>query len=145
MVISFHYIMSQFKVSSDLPPRFSSWGFQACWSDSCPTSPSARLRHSHCFRLDQNISEAQLAVKAIRIPLCGIFHSSSSTEFLKLTGSAKACQERIYISSGKKFTGKASFCKLHTKPQECSVEAMKCSRIAHSHMSLWFSLEWWPK
>lgn len=98
LTISFHYIMSQFKVSSDLLPRFSNWGFQACWSASCPTSPSARLRHSHFFRLDQNSSEAQLAVKAIRFPTlwcipqhlhCGILRT--------LTGSAKTAKTHLAL------------------------------------------------
>lgn len=90
------------KVSSDLSPRFSRWGFQASWTGSCATSPSAGLRHSH-----HNSSEAQLALKAIRIPTLWCLPQHLHCRILRTpTGSASTCQNSSFL--GRKLSGQST-------------------------------------
>lgn len=125
LLISFHYKTPQLKGSSDLPPGFSSWGFQA-WSGSCPTSPSARLRHRHFSKLV-------------------VFHSTSTAEFLQhlqlLQGPAKI---HLYLFR-KRIHWQSSILQSSSQGPGMLCRTLKCSRIAHSHVSLVFSSEWWPK
>lgn len=125
LVISFHYKTPQLKGSSDLPPGFFSRGFQA-WSGSCPTSPSARLRHRHFFKLV-------------------VFHSTSTAEFLQhlqlLQGPAKT---HLYLFR-KRIHWQSSILQSSSQGPGMLCRTLKCSRIAHSHVSPGFSSEWWPK